>query len=211
MPRRTAWALALALLTAAPLAGAIPFLTPKVTVEYDHSAQLSHRTYSWGDTRMSLPRYVDIVKALIDKDLRAKGWQLVPTGGSATVFLLGNTEDGPSLVAYYASQGAASAATPGAPTAAAADGANGPAQGATWAQNWGPNGWGAGWKPGYGLEVYNALGTAGNHLVVDVFDTASHRLMFRGVTGEDLSNSDKKNTGTFEKSLKAMFKKLPKK
>lgn len=184
---RWAFVLAVALTTEVPTVQAIPFLNPSVTTEYDHSAQFSGRTYSWGDARMPVAAYIDPMKALVDKNLKARGWQLVSSGGSATVFALGDTQDGPQLIAYYADHGG------------------------TWAQNWSPQGWGAGWKPGYGELVFNALGTAETHLVVDIFDTGSHHLMFRGVVGEDLSDAEKKNIKKLSDNLKQMLKQLPKK
>ena len=225
MLRRTTLFCSLALTAAAPWAQAIPFLTPKVTTEHDHTAQFSHRTYSWGDTRMPVAGYADTLRALVDKGLKARGWQLVPSGGSATVFALGDVANGPGLIAYYArsisvpdTPGTVSTPAPSgeatpnpAPVSVTAAPSQPIAPGTEeWAQNWGPQGWGAGWKPGYGLQGYNALGTPGTHLVLDVFDTGSHQLLFRGVTDEDLSNSEKKNNKALEKSLKQILKGLPK-
>ncbi len=183
---RWTFALTVALITGVPTVQAIPFLSPPVTVEYDHSAQFSGRTYSWGDARMPVASYIDPMKALVDKNLKVRGWQLVPSGGSATVFALGDTQDGPHLIAYYADHGVA------------------------WAQNWTPQGWGIGWKPGYGEWTFNALGTAETHLVVDIFDTGSHHLIFRGVVGEDLSSTEKKNIKKLTADLKQLLKQLPK-
>jgi len=181
------FALAFALTTTMPAAQGIPFLNPPVTTEYDHSVQFSGRTYSWGDARMPVATYVEPMKALVDKNLKARGWQLVPAGGNATVFALGDTQDGPHLIAYYADHGG------------------------MWTQNWSLQGLGNGWKPGYGEPTFNALGTAETHLVVDIFDTGSHHLIFRGVVGQDLSNGEKKNIKKLASNLKQMLKQLPKK
>ena len=175
---------------------------------------------------MPVAGYADTLRGLVEKGLKARGWQLVPSGGSATLFALGDVANGPGLIAYYARTPAmpdvaagtvstpapSGEATPNpAPVATTAAPSQPIAPGTEkWAQNWGPQGWGAGWKPGYGVDSYNALGTPETHLVLDIFDSASHQLLFRGVAGEDLSNSQKKNTKALEGSLKQILKGLPK-
>ncbi|WP_158615407.1 DUF4136 domain-containing protein [Acidipila sp. EB88] len=170
-----------------PPAQALPFFPPRVTSEYDHSASFRNRTYSWGDARMGVPLYVDSTRALIDKDFKKRGWQLVPSGGSTTVFLLGHTPDAQNVIDYYHQHGD------------------------LWAQNWSAQGWGPTWKTHYGELIYNAAGTAENHIVFDIFDTTTHQPIFRAVTAEDLSGTPKKNNKDLERRFKVIFKQLPKK
>jgi hypothetical protein len=69
-------------------------LANNVRTDYDHGANFSsYHTYSWGTVKTSNPLNEDRVKAAVDKDLQAKGWQLVASGGSATVFANGNVKD----------------------------------------------------------------------------------------------------------------------
>ncbi len=187
MHRRTTFALAAVLALTVPAAEAIPFLTPSVTIEYDHTAQFAHRTYSWGVLEMAAPTYEPAVHAAVDKGLRQRGWQLVPSGGSATVFVLGDVRGEDQVKAFYA------------------------AKGGGFKQDWGPEGLGAGWKPYYGNATINALSLPQNNLMIDIFDTASHQLIFRGVTEDDLSRTEKKNTKRLEKYIKQVFKEFPKK
>ncbi len=179
--------LAAAFLTVGPIpTGRASLLHPvQITTEYDHSAHLAGRTYSWGRVTMQVPGYQDVVKAAVDKNLRARGWQLVPTGGSATIFATGDISSEPQMTAFYSGPGAG------------------------WGQGWGAQGWGPGWKPGYGEPTWNALSRAGNNLVIDIWDTSSRQLLFRGVMDDDLSGVEKKNTKGLEQSLKKMFKKFP--
>jgi hypothetical protein len=178
---------ALVLITAPALQGiSIPFLPgPLVFTEYDHAAPLAGRTYSWGDLRLEVPLYTPVVRAAIDKDLAARGWQLVASGGSVTIFGTGNVRSETQLEDFYKSTGAG------------------------WAQGWGLNGWGPGWKPFYGEDTSSGMCSAASHLVIDMFDTGSHRLLFRGVMTSDFSRTQKKNTKNFDTSLKKMFKKFP--
>ncbi len=166
-------------------ARAIPFLSPTVTIEFDQSANLARRTYSWGDAQMAVPTYNGVLKSIIDADLQKRGWTAVASGGEATIFALGQIHSGADLETYYH-------AHPGA-----------------WAQEWGTQGWGAGWKPLYGEATYNALNTAGTHLVIDIQESGSHKLLYRAVTAVDLSNTEKQNTKALTSSLKQIFKKFP--
>ena len=176
-----------AVLVAASVAPASLLHPIQVTTEYDHSAPLGNRSYSWGRVTMQVPLYQSVVQAAIDKDLAARGWQLAPSGGSATLFANGDIRNMQQLESFYSGL----------------DGDGG------WGEGWGLHGWGAGWTPYYGVETANAMSTAEGHLVVDIFDSGSHRLLFRGVTGDDLSNTEKKNTEELDKGLKKMFSKFP--
>ncbi len=178
------FALAALLMTAVVSSEALPFLSPPVTLEYDHTAPLAGRTYSWGGVRLAVPKYVPVIQGAVDKYLQARGWQLVPSGGSATVFATGDVQGIDELDQGYKEDG--------------------------WGVGqWRAQGLGPGWAPTYGQATVNALATAESHLVVDIFDTGSHKLLFRGVTGEDLSNSEKKNAKNLSGQMKRMFKKFP--
>ena len=174
-----------AMLTPSIPALALPFLTPRVITEYDHSAPLSHRTYSWSTVKLQVPEYEAQIRSLTDKYLQTRGWQLVPTGGSATVFALGDVREEATLTSFYA------------------------ATGSGWTVPWGPQGLGPSWKPLYGEDTFNALNKAQNNLVLDIFDTGGHQLLFRGVQEDDFSNTPKKNAKRLKSSLKQMFKKFP--
>ncbi len=176
-----------ALLMTAAVSGealTLPFLSPRVTIEYDHAAPLSRRTYSWGGVRLAVPKYGTAIQGAADKYLQARGWQLLPSGGSATVFATGDVQGIEELDQGYGQD--------------------------NWGVGqWGPQGLGGGWNPTYGEATVNALATAESHLVLDIFDTNSHRLLFRGVTGEDLSGTEKKNVKGLTGRVKQMFKKFP--
>ncbi len=162
---------------------------PAVTIEYDHSASLVRRSYSWGEIHMAVPQYAGAVRAAIDASLQKRGWQLVPSGGSTVVFAHGDIRGEAQLLAAY---GGAS-----------------PEAAGTWLQSWTVQGYGPGWKPYYGEAVLNALSVPENNLVVDIFDTSDHRLLFRGVMQDELSAPEKQTTKTLTKTIKRMFSKFP--
>ena len=162
---------------------------PAVTIEYDHSAPLVRRSYSWGTIHMAVPQYVGTVRAAIDANLQKRGWQLMPSGGSTTIFAHGDIRGEAQLLATYSGSG---------------EGAAG-----HWLQSWTAQGFGPGWKPYYGEAVLNALDVPENNLVVDIFDSSDHRLLFRGVMQDELSAPEKQTTKTLTKTIKRMFSKFP--
>ena len=65
-----------------------------VRTDYDHTANFSqYNTYSWGKVQTSNPFFVTRIQQAVDKQLQAKGWTLMPTGGSVTVFATDNVHD----------------------------------------------------------------------------------------------------------------------
>ncbi len=184
--RRSKLVLSTVLCLCASQAWSFPFFGSRVTTEYDHAALLAGRTYSWGGLHMDASQYEPAVRAAADKYLQARGWQLVSTGGSTEVWGNGNIRGEAQLETFYAQQG---------------DG---------WgAGQWSPQGLGPGWAPGFGQATTSAVATPENHLVLDIFDAGSRRLVFRGVTAVDFSGSDKQNQKQLAGSLKTMFKKFP--
>jgi hypothetical protein len=173
-------------LTAALLLSGTFSQASNVRTDYDHGANfLNHHTYSWGSVKASNPLNEDRVKAAIEKDLQAKGWQLVASGGNATVFATDNVKSEREAETMY-------------------DGIGG---------GWGWGGWG-GFGGGFGMGGFGEANTTEEnqrvgHLVVDIFDVSSHHLLFRGVADDDLSNKASKNTKNLDKDVNDMFKKFP--
>lgn len=177
-------------LTAALLFSGTLVQATNVRTDYDHGANLSsYHTYSWGLVKTSNPLNEDRVKAAVDKDLQAKGWQLMPSGGKATVFATGNVKNEQEAETMY-------------------DG-----MGGGWGGGWGYGGFG-GFGGGFGMGGFGESTTTEEdqrvgHLIVDIFDASSHHLLFRGVADDDLSNKASKNTKNLDKDINSMFKKFP--
>ena len=165
------------------------FPPPAVTTEYDRSAPLVRRSYSWGNVQMAVSQYAGTVRVAVDQNLQKRGWQLVPSGGSITVYAHGDIRGEAQLLTVYGPSGAEAAGH--------------------WEQPWTAQGLGSGWKPFYGEAVFNAINVPENNLVIDMFDTGSRRLLFRGVLQDELSAPEKQSTKTLTKTIKRMFSKFP--
>ena len=153
-----------------------------VKTDYDHSADFSQiHTYSWGQVSTADPFYVDRIKSEIDKDLQAKGWQMVASGGDVTVFAKGNVHNQQELETYY----------------------NG--FGGGWGGRWGWRGWGGG---GWG-DTTTVTNQKVGMLVVDVFQGSSKSLLWRGSSEDDISKNSDKNTEKLDKDIDKMFKNFP--
>lgn len=165
-------------------------LASDVRTDYDHKANLAQfNTYSWGTVKASNPLNEDRIKAAVNSDLQAKGWQLVPSGGKATVFATDTVKTERQMETMY-------------------DG-----MGGGWGGGWGWGGWG-GFGGGFGSDGFGDATTTEQdqrvgHLVVDIFNSANQRLLFRGVANKDLSNNSEKNTKNLGKDVHDMFKKFP--
>ena len=197
MQRRTPVTLAATLILTASMAQAVS-LNPitfisnlihpvHVTAEYDHSAQWQARTYSWGKVQIADPSYDAPVKAQIDTSLIKRGWKPVPTGGSVTIFALGNIHAIKEVESFYKQSNSGFNPT------------------------WGVQGLGPDWKPTYGEATVNAMGTAESDYIVDIFDTNSKKLIFRAVTPQDISGKREDNIEQIRRSLSKLVKQLPKK
>ncbi len=74
---------------------------------------------------------------------------------------------------------------------------------------WGWGGWGGFGSGGFGDATTQVENQRVNHLVLDIFSSSSHKLLFRGVADGDLSNNSEKNSESLGKDLQEMFRKFP--
>ena len=158
-----------------------------VKTDYDHSANFSqYHTYSWGDVKTDDPLYVSRIKDAVNKDLQAKGWQMVPSGGSTMVFANGSIKDEKEVETYYNNFGGG------------------------WGNGFGFRRFGCGFGGGgFGEATSSTVNQPIGHLVVDIFDSSSHDLLFRGISDNNLSNKADKNTKNLDKNIDKMFKSFP--
>ncbi len=177
--------LALPLAAAVLLSGSLAFAAD-VRTDYDHHADFAnYHTYSWGQVQTQNPLYVSRVKNEVNKELQSKGWQLVPSGGSATVFAMGNVKNEKQIETMY----------------------NG--FGGGWGGGWGWGGWGGFGPGGFGEETTTTNNKPVGHLVVDVFDSSNHKLLFRGISNNDIAKNSDKTTHNLDKNIDKMFDHFP--
>jgi Domain of unknown function (DUF4136) len=156
-----------------------------VKTDYDHSVDFSQfHTYSWGSVKTPNPFYVDRIKQAVDSQLQAKGWQQVPSGGDTEIFATGQVTNEKQLETLYSGYGGG------------------------WGRGWGWGGWGGG-GPGFGTATTTTYNQQVGNLVIDIFETGSKKLVWRGMSQRDLSSNASKNTKALDKDVQKMFKDFP--
>ncbi len=166
------------------IASAATVQAQHVHTDYDHKAPFSdYHTYSFRHIQTVNPLDGSVLKTEIRNDLNYHGWREVPEGGDVAITAIGGQTDARQYQTFY-------------------DGL-GPGYG------WG--GWGGWWGEGYGggdstTTVRNIpIGT----LVVDLYDTHTHNLVWRGVSHETDTDNMNKNSGKIQKAVDEMFYKFP--
>jgi hypothetical protein len=154
----------------------IPALAQKIETDYDHSVHFTqYHTYSWGHVHATDPLFEPRIRDAVDRDLKAKGWQQVLSGGDVTVTAVLVKKDKAEYTTFY-------------------DGLGG---------GWRWRGWGSSMAT---TTVENIpVGT----LVVDIYDSNSQQLVWRGLAHEQLSDKPEKDTQKLQKAVDKMFDKFP--
>ena len=153
----------------------------QVKTDYDRSANFAqYKTYSWEHVKTQDPLDVDRIKTAVNSALAAKGWTQVDSGGDVSIVAIEMTRDQRDSELPFY------------------------------------NGFGGGWGwrrfggGGFGdatttTETYK-VGT----VVVDLFDTKSKQLIWRGTASSDtVSNNSDKNIKNLDKGVEKMFKQFP--
>lgn len=157
-----------------------------VKSDYSHNAEFGRlHTYSWGSVKTANPLYIDRVKQAVNQALQAKGWQMVPNGGDATVFANGEIHDEKQLETMYDNFG------PG------------------WGGGWGWGGWGWGGGGGFGTSTTTTSTQQVGSLVIDIFTVSDKKLVWRGIIQRDISDKAEKNMKDVDKDIQKLFKDFP--
>lgn len=156
-------------------------LCAAVHTDYDKKADFSkYHTYSWIGVQAGNSLWQSRITSAVDSALAAKGWSKVESGGDATVSAFGRTTEQDTLETYY-----------------------------TGFPGWG---WRAGWwggMGGMGTTTTQVIPEKIGNLTVDVFDSSSKQLIFRGVASEAVSDKPEKDEKKMDKAVDDMFKKFP--
>jgi Domain of unknown function (DUF4136) len=154
----------------------------EVKTDYDRSANFAqYKTYSWEHVKTKDPLDVDRIKSAVNATLSAKGWTQVASGGDVSIIAIQMTQNEQTLNTFY-------------------DGYGG---------GWGWRRFGGGGFGGLGdatttTETYQ-VGT----LVVDLYDTKTKTLLWRGSASDTLSNNSNKNIKNLDEGVEKMFKQFP--
>ena len=152
-----------------------------IKTDYDRNANFSrYKTYSWGNVHTQNPLWVDRIKAAVTSALAEKGWTEVESGGDVSIMAMEMTGDHRTLNTYY--------------------------------DNFG-GGWGWRCGGGFGDNFGTATTTEETYqvgtLVVDVFDTNSKKLIWRGSASDTLSDKSDKNIKKLNSEVQKMFDRFP--
>ena len=160
-------------LAAFGLIGAALTFGQDVKTDYDHHAVFEkYHTYSFANVQTQDPLWVDRIKEAVNRELSAKGWMMVPSGGDASIVAVGTTQQKQTLDTFYDTM--------------------------------------PGWRwSGFGdatttTETYQ-VGT----LVVDIFDSKTKQLLWRGSSSDTLSGKPEQNVKKLDKAVMKMFDHFP--
>jgi Domain of unknown function (DUF4136) len=169
--------IAIAMLTATAWAG--------MSVDYKHSINFgNYRTYSWAKVQTTDPFLDARVKGAINRELAAKGWTEVPSGGNVALVAVQMTRTRREVNTSYDGFGGGFG-----------DGFYG--------------GFGGGFGDGFGESTTTVQHYEVGTLVVSMFDAHSKNLIWRGVSTDALSHNPKKNTKNLDKEVAKMFQHFP--
>lgn len=171
------------------LAAAAPMLQAQhVQTDYDHKAPFSdYRTFTIRKIQTVNPLDASVLRDEIRSDLQYHGWREVPEGGDVAITVIGAQREARQYQTFY-------------------DGL-GPGYGwGGWGGGWGFGGWGYG---GGGLSTTRVQNIPIGTLVVDLYDTRSHNLVWRGTDHQTDTSNMNKNTGKLQKAIDEMFYKFP--
>ena len=154
----------------------------QVKTDYDRTANFSqYKTYSWQGVHTENPLWVDRIKTAVNAALAAKGWTQVESGGNVSIMAMEINQTHKNLDTYYDSFGG----------------------GLGWGRRFG--GWGDGFGESTTTEDTYRVGT----LVIDLFDTNSKNLIWRGSLSDALSNNANKNIKNLDKGVEKLFNRFP--
>ncbi len=182
-PRKTLVALVLGALSVSPLCAS-------VTSDYDHNANFrAYHTFSFMKVQSDDPFVSDRLQDEMTRDLTKAGYSRVASGGDIQITAFEGEHDVKQYNTFY-------------------DGLGGGGWG--WGGRGFGGGWGGGWAGGpFGEQQTTEQNIPVGTLVVDMYDSNTHKLVWRGRAATQLSNNSDKNTKKFDKDIDHMLNGFP--
>ena len=158
----------------------------KVNTDFDHKADFGrYHTFSLIKVEASSPLVEGRLRDGIVNELTHKGMQETPSGGDVSVAATGGRHTEQEYNTFYNNLGGG------------------------WGYGgWGRRGWG-GWGGGPGQSTTTVQQVPVGSLRIDMFDSGTHQLVWRGIARDQLSDKPEKNTKKLNKALDKMFDKFP--
>lgn len=159
----------------------------EIKVDFNHHANFAnYHTYSWGTVHVSDQFNAGRIRNAVDMALQKDGWTKVASGGQVTIMATDNIHSEQEAETYYTGMGGG------------------------WGGGWGWGGWGWGSMGGLDDESTTTTSTVRMaHVVVDLFETSSKNLLWRGVSRGELSNNSNDNRKRLFEDINHMFKNFP--
>jgi hypothetical protein len=168
-------------LLAFALLSATALSAQQVKTDYDRNVHFGHyQTYTWGKVHTDNPLRVDRIKAAVNSALAAKGWTQVESGGDVSIMAMGITQDHQTLNTFYDDFGG----------------------GWDWHR-------GGGFGDDFGTSTTTEETYQVGTLVVDLFDTSTEKLIWRGSSSDTFSDKSAKNIMNLDRGVEKMFDHFP--
>jgi Domain of unknown function (DUF4136) len=157
-------------------------LAQRIKTDYDRSTDFNqYKTFSWERVQTQDPLWVDRIKAAVNSTLAAKGWTQVESGGNVSIIAMEMTQTHQTLNTYYNSFG---------------------------------GGWGWGRRFGGRGDSFGESTTIPDtyrvgSLVVDLFDSSTKNLIWRGSLSDALSDKSNNNIKNLDKGVVKLFDHFP--
>ncbi len=162
---------------------ASPAFAANVSTDYDHNANFrAYHTFSFYKVQASDPFWNQRIQDEVTADLGKAGYQRVDQGGDLSITAIGNVHTQQEYDTFY----------------------NGLGGGGYGWRGWG--GWGGGWGGGTETTVRQVpIGT----LMLDMYDSNTHQLVWRGRSTDSINNNSNKETKTLDKDIDKMLNGFP--
>jgi hypothetical protein len=151
-----------------------------VTVDYDHTVNfLKFKTYTWGKLHATDPSIEDRITIALDRDMQGRYMSEGGKNSDVTVTAVDATQDKTEFGTFYDSLGSDY----------------------TWQRPWGSAGF---------MDSQATLSDIPvNTLIIDMYDTKTHKLLWRGTVTESLAGSTDKKDNTIDKAVTELIGKYP--
>ena len=159
---------------------ATPVLAQTATIDYDHTVNfLKFKTYTWAKVHATDPSVEDRITIAFNRDMAGRYMSEVPKNGDLTVTAVEATQDQQEFTTFYDSLGSDFA----------------------WQRPWGS----AGFMDGQAAPADVPVNT----LIIDLYDTKSHKLLWRGTVTEPLAGSEDKKDNAIDHAVTLLISKYP--
>ena len=161
------------------MAGA-PILAQTVTIDYDHTVNfLKFKTYTWEKIHASDPGVESRITLAMKRDMTGRYMTEVGKGGDVTLTAVEATQNKDEFTTFYNELGS----------------------GYAWQRPWGSAGF---------MDAQATLNDIPlNTLVVDMYDTNTHKLLWRGTVVEASGGTGDKEDQLMDKAVTLLINKYP--